>query len=76
MLDVTMPRLGGEKGFREIQKLRPGLPVILMSGYAETEATSLSGPGMAGFLQKPFELDLLLDTVRRALRKNGASVSE
>ena len=54
LLDLTMPRMGGDEVFEEIHKLAPEVPVVLMSGYSEEEATAaLSGRGLAGFLSKP-----------------------
>jgi PAS domain S-box-containing protein len=60
LLDLTMPELDGAETFREIHRLRPTLPVILMSGYTEHDAVSRFGAqGLAGFLQKPFQPDIL-----------------
>jgi PAS domain S-box-containing protein len=67
-LDLTMPVMGGEEAFRRIQRLRPGVPIILMSGYSEQEALSLvSSPGLVGFLQKPFKLRDLSRMLQRVL---------
>ncbi len=55
LVDLTMPRLGGEEVFRRLQTLRPELPVVLSSGYDEHETTSRFATGaLAGFLQKPW----------------------
>ncbi len=55
LLDLTMPKLGGEEVFRELRRLRPDVRVILMSGYNEQDATQrFTGKRLAGFLQKPF----------------------
>lgn len=61
LLDMVMPRMGGEEAFRGIRHLEPELPVVLMSGHGQEEAMQrLSGMGLAGFIQKPFDpLDLL-----------------
>jgi PAS domain S-box-containing protein len=68
LLDLTMPVMGGEQAFQLIQKIRPGTPVILMSGYSEQEAHHILGnPGMAGFMQKPFKLLELSRTLKRVL---------
>jgi CheY-like chemotaxis protein len=60
--DIIMPRLNGRQLRDELQKLRPGLPVLFMSGHA-AETNILKGlvPPDAPFLQKPFTTgDLLL----------------
>jgi PAS domain S-box-containing protein len=70
LLDLTMPRLDGAETFRTIRMLRPGLPVILMSGFSEQEASSrFAGKGLAGFLAKPFSLEDLAVRVRAALEQ-------
>lgn len=68
LLDMTMPRLGGEDTFRQMKALRPELPVILSSGYDEQEATrNFLSKGLAGFLQKPYRPRELLELIRSAL---------
>lgn len=68
LLDLTMPRMGGEEVFGEIRKLAPEIPVVLMSGYSEQEATSaLASEGLAGFLAKPCSIKDALAVVRKAL---------
>jgi PAS domain S-box-containing protein len=68
LLDLTMPGLDGEAVFRELRALRHDLPVLLMSGYNEQDAVSrFAGKGLAGFLQKPFTVDQLLEKLRGIL---------
>ncbi len=57
LLDLTMPDLDGEETFRELHRIRPGIRVILTSGYSEEAATErFAGQGLAGFIQKPYQL--------------------
>jgi PAS domain S-box-containing protein len=68
LLDLTMPRMGGDEVFEEIHKLAPEIPVVLMSGYSQEEATAaLSGRGLAGFLSKPCSIKEALAVMGRAL---------
>ena len=70
LLDLTMPNMDGETAFREIASLRPGLPVVLMSGYNEGDAVArFAGKGLAGFLQKPFTVEDLRKQLRAAVRR-------
>ncbi len=56
VLDLTMPRMGGDEAFRELRRIDPHVKVVLSSGYSEEETTSrFNGKGLAGFIQKPFE---------------------
>ena len=60
IVDMTMPKMGGEETFRAIRGVRTDVPVILTSGYNEVEATRrFTGKGLAGFLEKPFTPALL-----------------
>ena len=55
LLDMTMPALNGEETFRQMHRLAPRIPVILMSGYNESDATQeFPTEQLAGFLHKPF----------------------
>lgn len=68
LLDLSMPRLGGAETFRRLRKLRPELPILLMSGYTEQVVApqfSNSGPGATAFLQKPFLAEDLIAVLRR-----------
>jgi PAS domain S-box-containing protein len=68
LLDLTMPRLGGVEAFEAIRAIRPDIPVILMSGYAEEDASArFVGRGLRGFLQKPYSVEELISTVRGVL---------
>ena len=74
LLDLTMPRMGGEQALAHIRTIRPDLPVIVMSGYNETETRErFAGKRVAGFIQKPFESAQLRQLIRNTLeRPTGA----
>ncbi|HBC57966.1 MAG TPA: hypothetical protein DCZ03_12435 [Gammaproteobacteria bacterium] len=60
LLDLTMPRMGGEATFRELRRLNPQLKIIMSSGYNEQEVTqNFVGKGLTGFIQKPYQLSEL-----------------
>ncbi|HEV8176337.1 MAG TPA: response regulator, partial [Gemmatimonadales bacterium] len=68
LLDLSMPRMGGAETFRRLRALRPELPVLMMSGYTEQAVApqfNTSGPGITGFLQKPFLAEDLIAVLRR-----------
>ena len=68
LLDLTMPRLGGVETFEAIRRIRSQMPIVLMSGYAEEEASArFVGRGLAGFLQKPFTPSELVAAIRTGL---------
>ena len=69
VLDLTMPGLNGDEVLRELRRLRPGVRVILSSGFSEQEVARRFAAGdLAGFLQKPYRPHQLLDAIRRAMQ--------
>jgi signal transduction histidine kinase/CheY-like chemotaxis protein len=69
LLDMAMPVMGGAECFRNLRALRPGVRVLLASGYAlEQEARDCLAAGALGFLEKPFTTARLLDALARARR--------
>jgi signal transduction histidine kinase len=70
--DVVMARLGGLELARRVADERPGLPILLMSGY-NTEEMPADDPTI-GFLQKPFTPNALLQTVSALLANAGRPV--
>lgn len=65
LTDSAMPGMRGEDLATEIRHIQPGLPVILMSGYADSAQPESSA--VAAFIQKPFTIPTLLAEVRRVL---------
>lgn len=70
VLDLSMPRKGGEEAYREMRALDPDVRVLLSCGYDEQAAGSMLSPdNLAGFLAKPFGMEELGAAVRRALSR-------
>jgi CheY-like chemotaxis protein len=70
LVDASLPRISGEQTMRELRHLSPRLPLILMSGYSETDVVSdARSVGIVGFLQKPFRLPAIIDILQRAERQ-------
>lgn len=68
ILDLAMPRLGGEEAFHAIREISPEARVILASGYEEKESRRLfADQGLAGFIQKPYRLGALRDKIQEVL---------
>jgi len=73
LLDLTMPTMDGEEAFREMRKIHPKLRVILSSGYNEQSAIQqFVGRGLAGFIQKPYQLSTLELKLREILGETNA----
>jgi len=70
ILDLQMPVMGGEEALARLHEINPDVPVILSSGFDETEATRrFSTLKPAGFLQKPYTAQRLVSAVVAALKK-------
>jgi PAS domain S-box-containing protein len=68
LLDVSMPDLEGGEVLRLIREKYPQLPVIMTSGYnRELVEIRLAGQPMPLFIQKPFDLNQLADSVIEAI---------
>ncbi|MCW5968423.1 MAG: response regulator [Blastocatellales bacterium] len=69
VLDLSMPNMNGFAAFNEIRRRRPNTRVILSSGYTEQEATQqFIGRGLSAFLQKPYDLQSLKNTLSDVLQ--------
>lgn len=66
VLDVVMPRLGGPEAWERMCAIRPGLPVLFTSGYAD-DAYRRRIPQDAEVLDKPFQIRTLLAKIRELL---------
>jgi two-component system, cell cycle sensor histidine kinase and response regulator CckA len=68
VLDMIMPGMDGGTTFDRIRGLRPGLPVVLSSGYAiNGQAGEIMRRGCNGFIHKPFSLSDLSQKLRQIL---------
>ncbi|MBU1101802.1 MAG: sigma-54 dependent transcriptional regulator [Bacteroidetes bacterium] len=68
LLDINLPQKDGLTVLGEIQKLFPKLPVIVFTAYGTSErAIEAIKLGAFDYIEKPFELDEFLLTIKRAL---------
>jgi two-component system cell cycle sensor histidine kinase/response regulator CckA len=66
ILDMTMPHMDGEQCFQELKQIQRDVKVIISSGFSEHEVTQkFTGKGLAGFIQKPYTLSMLIETVKK-----------
>ena len=63
MTDVGLPNMGGIELANQARELRPALPILFASGYAE----SLQKPSDMSVIAKPFSIDQLRDKVKSIL---------
>ncbi len=66
--DQTMPKLTGNQLAEEALKIRPGLPVILCTGFSEiVDGDKAALIGIREFVYKPFGAREISQSIRRAL---------
>jgi len=68
LMDLTMPRMDGREAFQVMHSLDPSVPVVLSSGFTEQDSIqTLSGHNPAAFIQKPYQIKVLRQLLRRVL---------
>jgi two-component system response regulator FlrC len=75
--DIQMPGTDGYRLLTSIKKLRPDLPVILMTAYGTVaQAVAAMRDGATDYLVKPFDAQALIEMARRqlALRFTGTEL--
>jgi CheY-like chemotaxis protein len=69
ILDLTMPVMSGAETLEALRRLRPGLAIVLSSGFSEIEASLRFGAHrLSAFLQKPYTAAQLTEAVSSAIR--------
>jgi two-component system, NtrC family, response regulator AtoC len=67
-LDVRLPGMNGLEAFKQIHRIEPKLPVIIMTAFGTTEtAIEATKMGAFDYVIKPFDVPLMLSTIRQAL---------
>ena len=68
LLDMSMPGLDGAETFDQLYQMDSNVRVLLSSGYTDQEINdSFPQDSLLGFLQKPYDLEQLISTIRQHL---------
>lgn len=71
LLDIKMPGMDGMEVLGKIMEIKPGLPVVMITGHGNEEtAFEAAKKGAYDFITKPPDLNRLLLTLRNALDKS------
>ena len=68
LVDIKMPEMGGRETIKEIRKLDPQLPVLLVTGSPDWPDRELRAVAQ-GWIYKPFRLAQLRSMVRKVLEE-------
>ena len=70
VLDIVMPKMGGGEVFDRLREINPDIKVLLSSGYSiDGEAAKILKRGCSGFIQKPFNIEQLSQSLKAILNK-------
>ena len=68
LLDIWMPGMDGIETLKEIKKIAPHLPVVMITGHGTIEsAVDATKSGAYDFLEKPLSIDKVMVTINNAL---------
>jgi len=74
LLDIIMPNMKGGEVFDRLKEMNPDIKVLLSSGYSiDGEASHILERGCSGFIQKPFSMNQLSQSIGAILRNHSAS---
>ena len=68
-LDLVMPGINGAEMFKQIKLVKPELPVMIITGYPDSEfMMSAMASGPFGIMKKPFTASDIIAAVNNYLR--------
>ena len=75
--DLRMDEMDGLQLFSEIQKVQPGMPVIILTAHGSIpDAVAATQQGVFSFLTKPVDKDALYKAIDEALERTAPAVDE
>ena len=73
LIDVRLPDMDGMELFHKLAELAPGFPVVILTGHGDVPmAVEALKAGAIDFIQKPFDPDRLLNSLRQAMNRDAA----
>jgi DNA-binding NtrC family response regulator len=77
LVDLKMPGINGEETLAALKQAQEGLEVVILTGHGTiNSAVECTKLGAFSFLQKPCDLNTLLDTLNRAYQKKLQNVEK
>lgn len=75
LTDMSMPGISGLDLLKQVKVVRPDLPVIIMTGHGDVPIAILAmRAGAVDFVEKPFDHDALIASIRSAMEEKAESV--
>ncbi len=74
ILDIKMPGMDGHETLKAIKKIKPDLPVIMLTGHGDKpSARKALVEGAFDYLGKPCDIDLLAEKIKEACHRKDTS---
>ena len=70
VLDWIMPKMGGKQTYKRLREIDPRVRVVFTSGYSLQDQSNLLKTGRGDFVQKPFQTEVFIQTVRSSLERS------
>ena len=71
LLDIRLPGMDGMELFRKLADVAPGFPVVILTGHGDVPmAVEALKAGAVDFIEKPFDPDRLLSSLRQAMSRD------
>ncbi|MCK0130746.1 sigma-54 dependent transcriptional regulator [Flavobacteriaceae bacterium F08102] len=75
LCDIKMPKMDGVEVLEKTQKIKPEIPMLMISGHGELDtAVQTMRMGAFDYISKPPDLNRLLNAIRNALDKKNLVV--
>ena len=72
VVDFAMPDINGAEVAREVRKVHAALPILMVSGFADSAAIDAAAGGGIPLLRKPFDVSALQASLERAFLQQVA----
>lgn len=70
IMDIRMPQKNGIQGLEELRRIDPDVSVIMLTGYGALASAQMAiSLGANEYLKKPFDVDVMQQSVRRHARE-------
>jgi two-component system, cell cycle sensor histidine kinase and response regulator CckA len=70
VLDMVLPEMSGGEIYDRLRQMNSQVKVILSSGYGlDSKTSEILSRGCSGFIQKPFNLQSLSETIQKVLNE-------
>jgi len=67
VLDVKMPRVSGIQLKKDLERIRPDMKFVFVTGHGSEEDFRIGSAEAARYLVKPLDIDVLVETLKQVV---------